>query len=53
MSAPSPSPSRPSRRSRRPLWLYVLLFGALLGVFLLYFRAGLILDMANFLWRCA
>ncbi|HET6788588.1 MAG TPA: hypothetical protein VFH49_11535 [Aquabacterium sp.] len=45
-----------TRASRRRWWLctlYALLACALAGVFLLYFRAGLIMDLANFLWRCA
>lgn len=41
------------RASRRRLWLYALFACALAGVFWLYFRAGLIMDLANFLWRCA
>ena len=41
-------------------WRQVLKIGlhgiaaiCLIAVFLMYFRTGLILDIANFIWRCA
>ncbi len=42
-----------SPRRWRHYATYALLACVLIGVFLLYFRAGLIMDLANFLWRCA
>lgn len=37
----------------RKIGLYSLAVAALIVVFLMYFRTGLILDIANFIWRCA
>ncbi|MDE1997568.1 MAG: hypothetical protein KGI91_04025 [Burkholderiales bacterium] len=41
-----------SPRTRR-IGLYLVLVLLLTVVFMMYFRAGLILDIANFIWRCA
>lgn len=42
---------------RRHCWLrlltYVVSALALVVVFLMYFRADLVMDLANFIWRCA
>ena len=40
-------------RPQRKIWLYLAATVVLTVVFLAYFQAGLILDLANFLWRCA
>lgn len=41
-----------SRRARK-IGLYLVWLLGLAVVFLMYFRPGLVLDVANFIWRCA
>ena len=41
------------RHQARKIGLYGLAVAGLIVVFLMYFRTGLILDIANFIWRCA
>ncbi len=41
------------QRQALKIGLYGLAVAGLIVVFLMYFRTGLILDIANFIWRCA